>query len=92
MKTTAQKNRHTVKNVPHGTDSNQEIIIPELEEAARKYVPKQRDYTDKELATIRKYYMRVPTAKLAGYLKRSLTGIHQQAVRLGLSGRKRGSE
>lgn len=61
------------------------IIVPELEEAARIYVPKQRDWTDEEKATVREYYGRVPIQKLAGYLKRSTTGIQQMAVRLGIS-------
>jgi hypothetical protein len=70
----------------------QEIVIPELEEAARYFVPKQRDYSPTELATIKKYYLRVPTPKLAAYLKRSVTGIQQQACRLGITGRKKGGE
>jgi len=69
---------------------NQEIVIPELEEAARHFTPKNRDYTENEIATIKKYYGRVPTAKLAHYLKRSVTGIQQQAVRLGISRSKWG--
>jgi hypothetical protein len=78
------------KNVPHGTNSKHEIIIPELEEAARIYTPKHRGYTDEELSVISEYYGRVPTIKLAGYLKRSVTGIQQQASRLGISTAKKG--
>jgi hypothetical protein len=79
---TVRKNGHMTKNVPHGT-----ILIPELEEAARTYVPKH-DYSEQEQATIRDYYGRVPTPTLARYLKRSVGGIQQEAARLGIKAKK----
>jgi hypothetical protein len=62
------------------------IIIPELEEAARVYVPKYRDWSEEDLAILRTYYKRVPTARLATYLKRSVNSVQQVAARIGIHG------
>jgi hypothetical protein len=68
------------KLVPHGTN---DIIIPELEEAAENYKPKLV-WTETDLAVLKKYYGKVSTARLAAYLHRTGTSVQQKAVLMNL--------
>jgi hypothetical protein len=69
------------KNVPHGTEN--EIIIPELEEAMERFNP--RAWTPEEEAILKKYYKRVPTKDLLKYLPRKTeNAIYTKAGRMGL--------
>jgi len=74
------------KTVPHDTEN--EIIIPELEEAARNYIPKYRSWTEKEIAIVKKYYGKVPIGQLAKHLKRSIYSIQQTAAAHGISAKQ----
>jgi hypothetical protein len=69
----------------------QTIVIPELEEAARIYKP-MRLWSEKDNAILRKYYNRVPTSRLGGYLKRSVTSMQQHAVVIGITTEKKGAK
>ena len=73
------------KNEPCGTE---EIIIPELEEAALKYTRRQRIWTQREIDTVEKYYGRVPVTILATNLHRSVTSVQQIASRYGFAHRE----
>jgi len=63
------------------------MIIPELEEIAATYQPKGI-WTPEDVAVLRTYYGRVPTSKLAVYLKRKHSSITNKAQELGLSVRE----
>lgn len=64
---------------------NNTITIPELEELVQNYVPKHRDWTEREIAIVRKYYKKVPTEALEKALPgRSINTIRQTAQRYGI--------
>lgn len=77
-----------MKNYPHVTNFDHEIVIPELEEAACRYQPRQ-SWTEKEVAVMKKYYGRVPITQLAAYLHRSVNAIHNRAAAFGMTERKK---
>lgn len=69
------------KSVPHGTNV---IEIPELEEAARVYKPKYRQWTPIQEAILAKYYGKVEPALIAKHLNRSKQAIQTHAMKMGL--------
>lgn len=58
------------------------IVIPELEEAMARYLPRKYSWTDTEIATLKKYYGRVPITMLESTLHRKSTKIHEKVVEL----------
>jgi len=67
------------------------IVIPELEEIARNYEPRQRPWGEDEDAVLRKYYNRVPIESLVKYFKRTQCSIQSHANVIGITNKK-GSE
>lgn len=59
------------------------IIIPELEEAMARFQPHKHSWSDTEIATLKKYYGRVPITLLESTLHRKSTKIHEKVVELG---------
>lgn len=59
-------------------------VDPILEAAAAAYRPHYRFWTDADMATLRRYYGRVPPDLLARQLGRSLNSVRQQAGHIGL--------
>lgn len=49
-----------------GTDK--EIVVPELEAHAKTYKPRNRPWSQREIAIVKKYYGRVPIAELLKHL------------------------
>jgi hypothetical protein len=64
------------------------IIIPELEEAARNYVPKYRPWLKEEDEILQQYYNHVSPETLVKYFGRSKHSIRSHACDLGLAGKK----
>ncbi len=63
-----------------------EIVIDELEAAMVNYNPPGRPWSEADNAILRKYYGKVPIAKLARYLKRGTSATSKKAQDLGLTG------
>lgn len=61
-----------------------EIIIPELEQAAENYRPRGQ-WSDREIAILKRYYGRVPITKLRDYVHHSIDACHRKAGQLGLA-------
>jgi hypothetical protein len=60
-----------------------EIIIPELEQAAENYRPRGQ-WSDDEIAILKRYYGRVPITKLRDHVRHSVDACHRMAKELGL--------
>lgn len=58
--------------------SIEDLVIPELEEAP-KYSTRNRLWTEEEEEILRKYYRKIDTATLAGYLNRTVVAVDQKA-------------
>lgn len=65
--------------------NSREVRIPELEKEMAKFKPRTRFWTDDEIVVLKKYYGRVPTKKLAEYLKRSGSGVRCKAQTLSMN-------
>ena len=63
---------------------DKEIIIPELEELAKTFIPHGRPWTKKEIAQLKLYYGRVPLRRLATALNRGAEATRKKADELGL--------
>ena len=59
------------------------IVIPELEEAMSRYCHRKYSWSDKEIATLKKYYGRVPVTLLESTLHRNSAKIHEKVIELG---------
>jgi len=68
------------KSEPNGQN---EIIIPELEEAMATFVPRA-SWTEREEAILRRYWGKVPVRMLETTLKHSLPSIRTKVQNMGL--------
>ena len=59
------------------------IEIPELEEAMARFQPHKKDWSDRDIAILKKYYGRVPIQSLESTLHRQTVKIHEKAIELG---------
>lgn len=66
----------------HETDS----IIPELEEIP-DYTPRNREWTDLEIAKLKRYWGRKPKPSIAAALDRTVSSLEQKVSHLKQSGR-----
>ena len=64
-------------------NSDDTIVIPELEEAMARYTPYKYTWSDKDIAILKKYYGRVAITALEAYLHRRSPKIHEKAIELG---------
>jgi len=64
-----------------GNMSDNTIVIPELEEAALTY-NRKTVWSDRDKKILKKYYGRVPTAKLATQIHRSVFAVNKMAEML----------
>ena len=62
------------------------IIIPELEGELADYHPRNRLWSEYDIAVLRNYYGRVPVEKIAGVLGRTPDSVRKKATSLGLTG------
>lgn len=64
-----------------------EIVIPELDEAAARYVP--YEWSDEQIAVLKTYWRKVPVSLLEKYVHHSVATIDRKAADLGLPPRRR---
>jgi hypothetical protein len=65
------------------TENAGEIVIPELEEIASDYRPRNTPWTEREMEILRRYYKRVPSADLLRFLPgRTMASIYNATKRL----------
>jgi hypothetical protein len=69
--------------------SDDEIIIPELEEAMKTYCPKH-EWSSRDIAAVKKYYGKVPITQLSASLKRSISAIRKYAETHGIKHERNG--
>lgn len=64
------------------------IVIPELEEAMANFKPRY-EWTEKDIAILKRYYGKVPMSALSGQLHRSIDSIHKFAQMHGIRGNQK---
>lgn len=67
------------------TETHGSITIPELEEAAMNFSPRNKPWTEEDEAVMREYYGRVSVQKLADYLNRSRGSVTNKAQEMGIA-------
>lgn len=67
--------------------SNDEILIPELEEAMETYIPRGH-WSENDEKILKKYFGRVPIRTLEGYLHKSRHAVNSKATIMGLTNRE----
>lgn len=61
------------------------LVVPELEALVGTYAPRNKPWTEKDLAILRKYYGKVDTKQLCKYLGRSVSCVQDKARRHGIT-------
>lgn len=64
------------------------VVIQELEDAAKRYQPRGKPWTQEESDILERYYPILPTIEVARYLGRSSDSVHAKAAKMGLKKNK----
>ena len=64
----------------HGLQGDGRLVVPELERLVR--APRNRPWSDSDIATLRQYYRRVELHALAQHLGRTVAAVQNKAQQL----------